>query len=241
MAMQVARVGHRLTRSGKYLHRVQWVVADYTGSAHLSVWEPLELSHRKWYRITNVSPQYSHQNLFLQTTPGSTAEEVQRSPSPSGNPHSSLGAVTVEILGLRLKAEFCCPECHLLEGLSSRQDVDCGCCDMKYSQADLKLVLRGSLRDRQSNRVLKLKDVHIRDLLKEALEGGRDTIDELETALKEVCFLQVTIYQNNVIAVSRTSPGPQQKPLMWRVAEEGCYRRKRFRRLETNPEWRNER
>ncbi|KAK0156194.1 hypothetical protein N1851_000525 [Merluccius polli] len=134
-------------------------------------------------------------------------KEVQRSTSPSGNPHSSLEAVAVEILGLRLKAKFCCPESHLLKDLSSRQDVDCGRCDMKYSQADLKRVLSGRLRDRQSKRVLKLKDVHIRYLLKEALEGGRDTIDKLEMALKEVCFLQVTIYQNNVIAVSRTSPG----------------------------------
>jgi len=212
MAMQKADVRHRLTRSGTYLQCVRWLVADHTGSAHLSVWEPLELSDGKWYRITDALPRpQDHPDLLLlQTTPGSTVKEVQQTSSlrPYGPPPPPTETVTVDILGLRLKEEFCCPLRHLLDGRPPpSQDVDCGRCNMKYSQADLKRVLSGSVRDRQSDPVLELKDVHVRSLLMEALDGGCPTIGELETALKEVRFFQVTVYQNCVVSVSRASPG----------------------------------
>lgn len=212
MATQKADVRHVRTRSGHYLQCVQWLVADDTGSAHLSVWEPLELSDRKWYRITNASPrpQDRPDHLLLQTTPRSTVEEVQQTRSPLlyGWPPPPMDTVTVEILGLRLKEEFRCPQRHLLDDSPPpSQDVDCGRCDMKYSQEYLTRVLSGSIRDRQSGRVLELKDVHVRSLLREALDGGCPAIGELETALKELRFLQVTVYQKCVVSVSRASPG----------------------------------
>lgn len=206
MAMQKAMVGHLLTQgSGKYLQCVRWAVADHTCSTHLSVWEPLELSQGKWYCVTSIRLKHHQGQLLLQTTPGSTAEEVQRSTPPRCDPQPPLETVTIDILGFSLKDQFCCPQHHQLFDLPCSQYVNCSRCDLKYSQADLIRVLSGKVRDRKSDRVVELKDVHVRSLLKEALDGGLDTIRELEKALGEICFLQVTFYQNCVISVSRTS------------------------------------
>ncbi|XP_056440631.1 uncharacterized protein LOC130377506 [Gadus chalcogrammus] len=122
----------------------------------------------------------------------------------------SLEAVTMEILGVRLTEKFSCPRDHLLEDLPPSQYVDCGLCDMKYGKAALKRVLNGKVFVRESEQFLELTDDHVRNLLKEAMDEGCDTIDKLEIALKEVCFLKVTLSNNIVISVSRASPDASQ-------------------------------
>ncbi|CAL8398494.1 unnamed protein product [Arctogadus glacialis] len=131
-------------------------------------------------------------------------------PSPPYDPQPPLETVTMEILGVHLKEKFSCPRDHLLEDLPPSQYVDCGLCDMKYGKAALKRVLSGKVfvRDRESD--LELTDDHVRNLLKEAMDEGCDTIDKLEIALKEVCFLKVTLSNNIVISVSRASPDASQ-------------------------------
>ena len=79
---------------------------------------------------------------------------------------------------------------------------------MKYGKEALKRVLSGMVLVRESDLVLELTDDHVRSLLKEAMDGGCNTIDELEIAMKQVCFLKVTLNNNIVISVSRASPWP---------------------------------
>ncbi|CAL8234598.1 unnamed protein product [Arctogadus glacialis] len=138
-----------------------------------------------------------------------TSEQMQPNKENYGQ-GKSLETVTMEILGVRLKEKFSCPRDHLLEDLPPSQYVDCGLCDMKYGKAALKRVLSGKVfvRDRESD--LELTDDHVRNLLKEAMDEGCDTIDKLEIALKEVCFLKVTLSNNIVMSVSRASPDASQ-------------------------------
>ncbi|XP_030204556.1 uncharacterized protein LOC115537072 isoform X2 [Gadus morhua] len=131
-------------------------------------------------------------------------------PFPPYDPQPPLRTVTMEILGVRLKEKFSCPRDHLLEDLPPSQYVDCGLCDMKYGKAALKRVLNGKVFVRESDQFLELTDDHVRNLLKEAMDEGCDTIDKLEIALKEVCFLKVTLSNNIVISVSRASPDASQ-------------------------------
>ena len=124
------------------------------------------------------------------------------------DPQPHLEAVTRKIVGVRLKDNLSCPRDHLLENYPPSQYVDCGLCDMKYGKEALKRVLSGMVLVRESDLVLELTDDHVRSLLKEAMDGGCNTIDELEIAMKQVCFLKVTLNNNIVISVSRASPWP---------------------------------
>ncbi|XP_059901751.1 uncharacterized protein LOC132452932 [Gadus macrocephalus] len=162
----------------------------FTGNPHFGV--PLVTS------VTNVNVPSN-----IQSTQTST-------PFPPYDPQPPLRTITMEILGVRLKEKFSCPRDHLLEDLPPSQYVDCGLCDMKYGKAALKRVLNGKVFVRESDQFLELTDDHVRNLLKEAMDEGCDTIDKLEIALKEVCFLKVTLSNNIVISVSRASPDASQ-------------------------------
>ena len=95
----------------------------------------------------------------------------------------------MEILGVRLKEKLSCPRDHLLEDLSPSQYVDCGLCDMKYGKAALKRVLSGKVFVRESDQFQELTDDHVRNLLKEAMDEGCDTIDKLESVVNFMHYI----------------------------------------------------
>ncbi|KAM4627135.1 uncharacterized protein ACJ7VT_002154 [Polymixia lowei] len=195
--LQKVQVGRLQTPSGIYRHRMEWLIADSTGSAHLTVWDPLNVTERKWYCITNILV-----GGILQTSPCSKLKALEN-PQPSVALDDAMTPKTIrsKIIGVELREEgVTCPESHLLKRRRGAT-MHCGRCTIMYKRETMRRILSGRLSVECSRQPLEVQDCHIRALLGDLLVDSKKTVTFLQKELLKIQMLQITVYQGNVLSV----------------------------------------